>query len=931
MNRRRQVSYLLVLVLLGGAVILTYAGVRAFDQTKAPRVHLLIQQILSADMQSEQDMMQIYNHTLFNYDDLAERADLQWTLFDQLSAELTTADESKELEALKQSLGVQHAAIDRFKSGIGILNNSERYLPVLAEQLSGEHPDKADQLMDMSLNIMRWIAVPGSVGEDQLGRQIEAIVAAGFPVLARHARVVLEQLERSKDAIDVAVNCGTPENATALSQAFDKRAGKQIAQYYRQTRWLTVLIMLLIAGFAWLAWAHYRDARRLLRSSRRQKSLNALLGIAIEDRPLTDRLQDGLECILAQPWLGMAARGSVYQVEDGQLVMVASSNMREAADMCATVPFGECLCGVAALSGNAVFKQHIDCMHSRRLPGTKDHGHCIMPLSADKAVLGILNLYVPAGYTLSASEQAFLDASVHILAQMIATEAAHETMRRLEMAIEQIPDTVFITDREGTVVYANPQCVHAYGMGLDTIVGSPVYRLRGGEKGDALNLEIDTALHAGQSWQGEITLADHANGTQAFRRIVAPMIEGDTVRYHVCIDHDITVERAMQTQVEHMQRLESLGVLAGGIAHDFNNILTAILGNAAMAERKAMSNPMDAQRYLSNIVGSSEKAAELCKQMLAYSGKGKFVVRPIDLSAMVEEITKLLEISIAKGVVLNYQLADQLPAVEADAAQLQQVIMNLVINASDAINDNSGVISIATGVMQADCDYLAATSLDDALPAGRYIYLEVSDTGCGMDDQTQARLFEPFFTTKFTGHGLGMSAVLGIVRGHQGAIKVYSEPGQGTIFKVLLPASDSVVDVVVDQSPGEQRWCGDGVVLIIDDEESIRETAAMMLEEMGFATLSAVDGEDGVRVYCTHQQQITAVLMDMTMPKMDGMACFSELRRINPYVKVILSSGYNEQEATSRFTGKGLAGFIQKPYHPDALATTMRQAIVGRE
>ncbi|MDQ6966819.1 MAG: response regulator, partial [Mariprofundaceae bacterium] len=352
---------------------------------------------------------------------------------------------------------------------------------------------------------------------------------------------------------------------------------------------------------------------------------------------------------------------------------------------------------------------------------------------------------------------------------------------------------------------------------------------------------------------------------------------------------------------------------------------TAILGNAAMAERKALKHPHDTQRYLGNIVASSEKAAELCKQMLAYSGKGQFVIRTIDLSAMVKDVTKLLEVSIAKGIVLKYHLSEHLPAVEADVAQLQQVIMNMVINASDAIGEKSGVISIATGVMQADSAYLAGTSL----PAGRYVYLEVSDTGCGMDKQTQAKLFEPFFTTKFTGHGLGMSAVLGIVRGHHGAIKLYSEPGKGSTFKVLLPISAQQAEAVTEATASSDEWRGSGTVLIVDDEETIRETAAMMLEEMGFATLIAVDGEDGVRVYREHQARIVAVLMDMTMPRMDGKTCFTELKRINRDVKVVLSSGYNEQEATSRFAGKGLAGFIQKPYLPDALQAKMQEIMDG--
>jgi len=401
---------------------------------------------------------------------------------------------------------------------------------------------------------------------------------------------------------------------------------------------------------------------------------------------------------------------------------------------------------------------------------------------------------------------------------------------------------------------------------------------------------------------------------------------------------DLTEQKAteqerlqMQSQLEHTQRLDSLGILAGGIAHDFNNILTSIMGNAALAERKAMKSPQDMPRYLSNIVQSSEKAANLCKQMLAYSGKGRFEVRVIDLSATVEETSRLLEVSISKGVVLKYALAEKLPSVEADIAQIQQVIMNLVLNASDAIGKKSGVISIGTGLMQADSAYLSQTSIDDHLPDGRYVYLEVSDTGAGMDKETQARLFEPFFTTKFTGHGLGMSAVQGIIRGHKGAIKVYSELGRGSTFKVLFPMSGLEADRVnisknaVSSEENASKFSG--TILIVDDEETVRETASMMLEEMGFDILTAADGEDGVKVYRAHQTEIVAVLLDMTMPKMDGQACFRELRRINENVKVILSSGYNEQEATSLFTGKGLAGFIQKPYSPDFLEGKIQIAL----
>ncbi len=514
-----------------------------------------------------------------------------------------------------------------------------------------------------------------------------------------------------------------------------------------------------------------------------------------------------------------------------------------------------------------------------------------------------------------------------------------EQASRLDQIIKSSMDAIIAADENSIIVEWNVQAEKIFGWSREEAIGRTLYEtiipVQYREK--QLN-GIDLFRQAGDKpLPGKRFEASALNKKGELFPVELSISKSDPKQGCIFVAYirDLSkVKKAeqeqakLQAQIEHTQRLDSLGVLAGGIAHDFNNILTVILGNASMAEHRMLSSPQDTQKYLANIVTSSERAAELCKQMLAYSGKGKFVVKALDLSAMVAEITRLLEVSIAKNVVLKYHLTENLPAVEADAAQMQQVIMNLVINASDAIGDNSGLISIATGMMQADRDYLAGTSLDDELPEGAYVYLEISDTGCGMDSQTRAKLFEPFFTTKFTGHGLGMSAVLGIVRGHRGAIKVYSEPNRGTTFKVLLPVCDQPAQALSLSMAGVDAWRGFGTVLIVDDEETIREIAAMMLEDMGFATLTAVDGEDGAGVYRDHQHEIVAVLLDMTMPKMDGKTCFTELRRINKDVKVILTSGYNEQEATSRFAGQGLAGFIQKPYAPDTLQIKMQEILL---
>ncbi|RME81544.1 MAG: response regulator, partial [Zetaproteobacteria bacterium] len=375
---------------------------------------------------------------------------------------------------------------------------------------------------------------------------------------------------------------------------------------------------------------------------------------------------------------------------------------------------------------------------------------------------------------------------------------------------------------------------------------------------------------------------------------------------------------------EQMQRLESLGVLASGIAHDFNNILAAILGHAELAEHMLTSDPAEARACLTTIVTSCEKAAELCRQMLAYAGKGKLAVEPLDLSAQVREIVQVLKASIGKHVEIRLELPDGLPTIEGDAVQIQQVIMNLVLNAAAAIGEEAGVVSIATGVVEADAAYLADSCIENELPSGSYVFLQVSDTGCGMDEATKAKIFEPFFSTKFIGRGMGMSAVLGIVRSHHGTIKIDSQPGQGTTVRVLFPASRQEAQAgkarVSDMSGLTSR-----TVLVVDDEDTVRKAAAMMLERMGFSVLQAADGEEGLRKYRAYQDRIVGVLLDFAMPKLDGKACLREIKRIDPKAKIALCSGYNEESLGRQWAEEAGVAFIQKPYRME----TLKQVVSG--
>jgi len=293
---------------------------------------------------------------------------------------------------------------------------------------------------------------------------------------------------------------------------------------------------------------------------------------------------------------------------------------------------------------------------------------------------------------------------------------------------------------------------------------------------------------------------------------------------------------------------------------------------------------------------------------------------------VVQEMGRLLEVTIPKKVVLRYDLTESLPCVEVDATQIRQVVMNLVTNGADAMTDQSGVITIATGLVEADRGYLAGSFLDEQLPDGYYVSLEVSDTGCGMDAETQSRLFDPFFTTKTAGRGLGMAAVLGIVRGHHGTVRVYSEEGRGSTFKILLPASKDIDSPEAEEAPATAAM-GPRTILVVDDEESVRMLAKRMLNKLGHEVALACDGVEALDEFERGPEGIDLVVLDMTMPRMDGQETFRRLRAVNPEVRVVLSSGYNEQDATNRFAGKGLAGFIQKPYTLEELAAVVQQAM----
>ena len=389
---------------------------------------------------------------------------------------------------------------------------------------------------------------------------------------------------------------------------------------------------------------------------------------------------------------------------------------------------------------------------------------------------------------------------------------------------------------------------------------------------------------------------------------------------------DITDRHNAEEALRHGQKLESLGVLAGGIAHDFNNLLTVILGNLNLAQMK-LGDHSPARNYLANTEAAVLRATELTKQMLAYSGRGAFQVEAHDLNGIIQEVARLLEVSIPKKVRLRYDLDPDLPAIQADGAQLQQVVMNLVINAADAIGDREGAIHLRTHPMDLDASHLAMDFLGAPLSPGKFVVMEVEDTGAGMSPEVRARIFDPFFTTKPKGRGLGLSAMLGIIRGHRGGLQVHTEPGHGTSFQLFFPASAEAPQAA---SPEPENPVGkklQGRVLIVDDEPLILDTLQNALTALGLEVVTAQDGVEALERFRRESGYLRLVIMDLTMPRMDGREAFQAMYELNPAIPVLLSSGYSEQDSLRTFSGQAPAGFIQKPYQVGILKDLLSRVL----
>jgi len=510
-----------------------------------------------------------------------------------------------------------------------------------------------------------------------------------------------------------------------------------------------------------------------------------------------------------------------------------------------------------------------------------------------------------------------------------AVRALRQSEERYRVVSETTSDLVVELDAEGRLLFASASIEQVLGYSAEELVGTTPFNLLHPEEVEPLTERFIQRLGAsGRSGKGAVFRVRHRDGSWRWLRgggVNFETADGET--HVVAVMSDVTealrreAERSkLEDRVQETQKLESLGVMAGGVAHDFNNLLTPILGEASLS---LMELPADSavRRRIERIQRAAHHASTLTNQLLDYAGIGTLDAEPVDLSKLVREMGELLQTAVSKQAVLSYDLAADLPAARGDPRLLSQVVVNLLTNASEAVDarPGGGQINVRNGTQLLDGARRAGLVLGEEAADGEYVYFEVEDAGCGMTAETRARIFDPFFTTKFTGRGLGLAAVLGIVRKHGGSIEIDSEIDRGTRIRVLCPIAASLEADGLPPRPGAEDLRAGGLVLVADDDDGAREIQQEILTRAGFQVLTARDGGEAVECFRAHADSIRLVLLDRTMPGISGEESLDAIRGISAQVPIVLVSGYSRETAPARLEEDALCAFLQKPFLPETL------------
>jgi PAS domain S-box-containing protein len=539
-------------------------------------------------------------------------------------------------------------------------------------------------------------------------------------------------------------------------------------------------------------------------------------------------------------------------------------------------------------------------------------------------------------------EDRFLGFARDITERKANEKALRESEEKYRQLVETIGDWVWASDPDGRHTYSNPAVTRLLGYQINEVVGSSAFQLIHPDDEQPIREMLKNCIEEGVGWNNVSIRWLHQDGlARSFESSAIPILNSENqVTGFRGVDRDINERtrleaerREMERKILHAEKLESLALMAGGIAHDFNNQLAVVLGNLELA-LSGQGLDSSTQKAIKNAVAAAKRSAELSRQMQIYTGNTLYHPAFLDLNELLQNSYSSLKLAISRNVNINLEIYNSLPLIWGDPDQIQRLVTNLLVNASESIGDQDGDLKIITGARDCDDAYLSLSRLEQKPESGRFIFLEVSDTGCGMDADTQHKLFDPFFTMKFMGRGLGMAEVMGIVKGHRGAIMVDSDVEKGTTIRVLFPvskkfqtprfqtASSRETKATMPESVSRRK-----TVLVIDDEEQVREFCCEWLDLLGYDTIAAVDGVEGVHVFCERMNEIDIVLMDFVMPRMNGIEAFEELIRIKPDLNVILCSGYTEKEIGLRFPDRKPASILHKPYDMDTLKAELERLL----
>lgn len=672
-----------------------------------------------------------------------------------------------------------------------------------------------------------------------------------------------------------------------------------------------------------------RTEEELSLSFKTQATMNALLGLSLEGRTINEILGDSLDLLLSLEWLAVESKGAIFLADKTEKTLHLHVNRglsKELSAMCSTVPFGHCVCGRTAAARTLQFSEQVDNRHDTYYEGMPPHGHYCIPILSGAHILGVILLYVKEGHTRSSWEEDFLKAIANTLAGAIEQKRAEHDLlaseTRYRRLFESAKDGILILDAAtGQIVDVNPYLVELLGFDRKSFLDKKLWEI-----GLFKDIIASEAAFIELQKKQYIRYDDLPLQTRDGRIIDVEFVSNvylvGPAKVIQCNIRNITTRKNLEQQLRQALKMEAVGQLASGVAHDFNNILQAMVGYCSML-LDLLPEHGETHELAGEIADGTDRAAALTRQLLAFSRGQVLEIEDLEINEVVRSLTKMIRRIISENIEVTV-IEGGVGIVRADRGQMEQVLLNLCINARDAMPEG-GVLTIKTEKVEMDKEYCGAHVW--ATP-GCYVLLSVSDTGCGIDAETQARIFEPFFTTKDVGQGtgLGLATVYGIVQQHQGMIQVYSEVDTGTTFKVYLPSVEHMVATAAPKAV-ERAKGGTETILVAEDDEGLRKLAMHIFERAGYTVLLAANGKEALDVFEKHAAEIDLCLLDVIMPKMGGKAVYDILSPKHPRLRFLFASGYSMDTIHKDFALNKDIELIQKPFPPGALLRKVREIL----